>query len=206
MARDGDNNKGGLTFWERWERLLMGFKPSPYLTTCSMRRIESFLKGNSDDPENVFRWAYVILNLPGSPNYNPSKPWVYKVRSDGIMAGDLFIYIDDLRPTCPLEEECWLGSHQVGSRLTWLGIQDTPRKKCKASQRSGAWAGSVIHMDGGMVTVLISDAKWNKTKKIIQNLKEQLEKGPELNHKELEKSRGFLIYVSRTYKPFVPYL
>ncbi len=26
----------GSTFWERWERLLMGFKPSPYLTTRSM--------------------------------------------------------------------------------------------------------------------------------------------------------------------------
>jgi hypothetical protein len=201
-----EEESGGLTFWERWERLLMGFKPSPYLTTRSMRRIEAFLKGNSDDPDNVFRWSYVILNLPGSPNYNPGKPWVYKVRADGVMAGDLFIYIDDLRPTCPSEEECWLGSHQVGSRLTWLGIQDAPRKKRKASQRPGAWAGSVIHTDGGMVTILISDAKWNKTKRIIQNLKEQLANGPELNHKELEKSRGFLIYVSRTYKPFVPYL
>jgi hypothetical protein len=98
------------------------------------------------------------------------------------MTGDFFIFIDDLRPMCPSEEECWQGSHQVGSQLTWLGIQDAPRKKQKASQRPGTWAGSVIHTDGGMVTILISDVKWNKNKKIIQSLKEQLKKGLYLNH------------------------
>jgi hypothetical protein len=200
------DESSGETFWERWERLLMGFKPSPYLTTRSMRRIENFLKGKMDDPGNVFRWASVVLNLPGSSDYNPGKPWVYKIRLEGTMAGDLFIYIDDLRPTCPSEEECWAGSHQIGSRLTWLGIQDAPRKKRKASQRPGAWAGSVIHTDNDMVTILVSDSKWTKTKRLIRNLSEQLEKGNLLNHKELEKTRGFLIYVSRTYKPFVPYL
>jgi hypothetical protein len=196
----------GLTFWERWERLLMGFKPSPYLTTRSMRRIDPFLKGNMDDPENVFRWATVILNLPGDEKYNPAKPRVYKVRKEGGMAGDLFTYIDDLRPTCPSEEECWGASHQVGSRLTWLGIQDAPRKKRRASQRPGAWAGSVIHTDNGMVTVLVSDSKWDKTKRWIGWLNEELTKGDYIDYKELERCRGFLIYVSRTYKPFIPYL
>jgi hypothetical protein len=38
------------------------------------------------------------------------------------------------------------------------------------------------------------------------NLSEELEKGNLLNHKELEKTHDFLIYVSRTYKPFVSYL
>jgi hypothetical protein len=197
---------GGLTFWERWERLLMGFKPSPYLTTRSMRRIDPFLKGNMDDPENVFRWFTVILNLPGDDSYNPAKPRVYKIRKEGEIAGDLFTYIDDLRPTCPTEDECWAASHQVGSRLTWLGIQDAPRKKRRASQRPGAWAGSVIHTDNGMVTVLVSDSKWAKTKKWLKWLKDELEVSEYIDFKELERCRGFLIYVSRTYKPFIPYL
>jgi hypothetical protein len=40
--------------------------------------------------------------------YDPSKPWVYKEREcDGKIAVDCSIYVDDLRPTSPSEEECW---------------------------------------------------------------------------------------------------
>lgn len=41
------------------------------------------------------------LNLPGISNYNHSRPWVYKQRTDGTVAADLFYYIDDGRPTAP---------------------------------------------------------------------------------------------------------
>jgi hypothetical protein len=57
-----------------------------------------------------------------------------------------------------------------------------------------------------MVTVLVSQDKWEKTKKWIAWMKQSLEKSNKLSHKELERCRGFLIYVSRTYKAFVPYL
>jgi hypothetical protein len=193
-------------FWERWIRMLMGFKPSPYCTTRAMRQIEPFLKGARDDPLNVFRWDKVILNLPGSIDYNPTKPWVYKVREDDVMAADLFTYCDDLRPTAPSEEECWDGAHQVCCRLTWFGIQDAPRKRRNSSQRPGAWAGSIIHTDQDCVTVLVSEAKWLKTKRWIAWMLKSLEASEMIDFKELERCRGFLIYVSRTYKPFVPYL
>ena len=31
--------------------------------------------------------------------YQPSRPWVYKIRVDEKLANDLFFYIDDGRPT-----------------------------------------------------------------------------------------------------------
>ena len=65
------------TLWERWERILMGFKLSPYCTTRDMKQIEEKLRGKRDDKKNVFCWSKVILNLPGSSSYNPAKPWVY---------------------------------------------------------------------------------------------------------------------------------
>ena len=134
--------------YTRWERMLMGFRPSPYLTTQDLMRLEPLLKGNQHDPKNVFRWECVVLNLPGISSYTPRKPWVYRVRADNVMAADLFIYIDDLRPMGPSRRECWAVAHQVGSRLTWFGLQDAARKRWKASQKPGAWAGTVIHTDG----------------------------------------------------------
>ena len=64
------------------------------------------MRGARWDSENVFRWHRVVINLPGMNTYDPSKPWVYKVRQDGTMAADLFFYIDDGRPTAPSAWEC----------------------------------------------------------------------------------------------------
>ena len=185
----------------------MGFKPSPYLTTREICRIKPFLLGDKSSVNNVFCWDKVVLNLPGSTNYTPARPRVFRVREDGdTMAADLFIYIDDVRNTAPSAMECWAGAHQVCGRLAWLGIQDAARKKNFATQTPRAWAGSIVHTDGDCVTVLVSEEKWAKTKMWIDWVLERMESEEGLEHKELEKCRGFLIYVSRTYLSFKPYL
>ena len=197
---------GVLCLDEHWERMLMSFRLIPYLTTRDMMRLEPLLKGCRLDPNNVFRWEKAILNLPGMGKYQPGKPWLYRVRKDGTMAADLFIYIDDLRPTGPSKKECWDAAHQVGSRLTWFGLQDAARKRRDASQTPGAWAGTVIHTDGEEVLLLVSQDKWDKTRKWVQWMHKHTRDGLSFSHKELERCRGFLIYVSRTYRPFVPFL
>ena len=115
--------------WERWERMLMGFRTSLYFTTRDMKRLEPHIKGNRFNQENVFSWNQVVMNLPGDKTYDPSKPRVYKVRKDGSIAADLFIYIDDLRPTAPTRLEVWMAAHQVGYKLCWVGLQDAARKR-----------------------------------------------------------------------------
>jgi hypothetical protein len=45
---------------------------------------------------NIFQWEEVRLNLPGMAECDPSKVWVAKVREDGRVAADLFIYMDGL--------------------------------------------------------------------------------------------------------------
>jgi len=196
----------GGKLWERWTRLLMGFRPAPYLTTREMRRVEPFLKGDRCKAGNPFEWDYVKLNLPGNDAYNPSKPRVYKIRKDGKIAGDLFVYIDDLRITGVSEESCWEGAHQVSSRMSWLGMQDAPRKRRRPSLEPGAWAGTVVHSSKGEVSVLIGQKKWDKTKLWIDWMSEHVEDEDGMDHKELERCRGFLVYVSRTYRPMKPYL
>ena len=192
---------------EHWERMLMGFRPSPYFTTRSLKRVEIFLRGDRLEDRNVFRWESVVFNLPGDPSYTPTRPRVYRVRADGnTIAADLYIYIDDLRNTAPSEVEGWEGAHQICCRLSWLGIQDAPRKRNYSTQTPRAWAGSIVHTDGEAVTLLVSEEKWAKTKYWIDWVLEHVEKVEGICHKELLSCRGFLIYVTRTYTPFKPYL
>ena len=92
-----EEKNGNLKGWRK--RITMGFGPSPYLVTKDMLVVEEGVRGVRLDPENVFRWHTVTLNLPGMDKYESSRTWVYKVRYDGTMAADLFFYIDDDRLT-----------------------------------------------------------------------------------------------------------
>ena len=53
--------------------------------------------GDRSDPHNPLQWEKVLLNLPGSEHYDPRLPWVMKVRSDGKIACEIYIYVDDER-------------------------------------------------------------------------------------------------------------
>ena len=62
--------------------MLMGISPSPYLVTKDLMKLEQIIRGDRNALENIFGWTKVILNFPGSSLYDPSIPWVYKVRGD----------------------------------------------------------------------------------------------------------------------------
>ena len=192
-------------YWVFWNRLLMGMRPSPYLSTRHLLRIRRFLLGDRKDKSNPFRWDKVVENLPGMPDYDPTMPWIYKARLDGEIAAELFIYIDDLRISCCSEEELWLAAMQVASRLNYLGLQHAARKLRALSRTPGAWAGTIIHTKTG-VELLISLERWEKTKLILSSIREQVEIDGTVDFKALESWRGYLIYVSRTYPAMVPYL
>jgi hypothetical protein len=192
--------------WERWNRCAMGLRTSPYQAVQAIMRAHEVIIGNRHSASNVFRWEHVRLNLPGSSDYDPSKPWVCKIRSDGKVAADLHIYVDDLRITAPTEEDCWVASQRVSSILASLGIQDAARKRRYPSWTPGAWAGSVTSTSDEDVFVTVSQEKWDKTKTIVEWIRDRVECDSKLNYKMLESYRGFLIYVTRTFPAMVPYL
>ena len=69
----------------------------------------------------------------------------------------------------------------------------------------GAWAGTVTHTDEAVVAK-VSGKKWKKVKYLIAELNEMIKNNEEaMPHKQLEKIRGFLIYVSRMYRWMPPY-
>jgi hypothetical protein len=193
--------------WERWMRCAMGLKPSPYQTTQAMLFAEDVIGGNPEDEKHVFRWDDVRLNLPDSEVYDPSLPWVYKVRRDGSPAADFFLYVDDNRTTGDSKQEAWLAARKVASVCSYLGIQDAFRKRRQASQTQGAWAGAVVSTDADGVYVSVSQEKWDKSKTVIKATKDEMEEiDGWLQRKDLESRRGFLLYVTRTYPAMVPYM
>ncbi len=192
--------------WEVWARCGMGFTFSPYQAVRGVLWAEEFILGDRYNFRNPFRFYIVQLNLPGMPGYDPSLPWVCKLRADGLLASELLIYVDDLRVIACSNMECWIACSWVASHINYLGLQDAPRKRREPSQEAGPWAGSVVHTTHGAVTVLISLERWLKVQSIIQWIQDQALLPDGIEHKQLERFRGILVYVSRTYPAMVPYL
>ena len=194
--------------WVHWVRCLMGFKPSPYNAIKTALVVEEVVKGDRYCERNPYQWDHVRLNLPGSADYDPRLSWISKMRKDGLIACDLFTFVDDERPSGATEELCWQAGHRLGYIQTYLGVQDSARKLRPCSQTCGAWAGAVVHIIPKLgVCVLTSDEKWKRMKDILSKWLERLQRGDsELDHKELLSDRGFLVYLTRNYPAMVPYL
>ncbi len=196
--------------WVSWNRIAMGLKWSPYQAIKGMHFAEEVIRGNRKDPDNVYRWDRVRLNLPGQPDYEPALPWVSKVKilEDGsaVIAADLHTFMDDMRPCGATKKEGWLAGRKAASIINWLGCQDASRKRRDSRQDPGSWAGCVVRTEGG-VFALVSEDKWIKAKSQITELEDLLDSQPEtLPRKRLEQIRGFLGYITQTYRYMIPYL
>jgi len=139
--------------------------------------------------------------------YDPSKPWVSKVRDDGQLAADVVGYVDDFRPSGPSKHEAWFASRRASSYLNYLGIQDASRKRRGSTRTPGAWAGAVVITRKDGVYVTVSEEKWKKAKEMLSEMGTMIKDDPKhLPRKRLEQIRGFLTYVVRTYPPLKSYL
>ena len=192
--------------WRRWNRCAMGLCPLPYVSVRGVLWLKEEAHGNPTMQSNVFCWERVELNLPGSLLYSPVKPWVSKRRKDGTLAADFVSFVDDIRPTGPTEMNARQASQVVAKESAHRGIQDAARKPRDVSQTPGAWAGSVVHTTDSLVTSMVEQTKWDKTKVKLQWALSRLDEGPDVEHKHLDRIRGFLNYVMQVYPAMIPYL
>jgi hypothetical protein len=95
----------------RWNRLVFGWQSSPYLALRMLARALEIAVETTGD--NVFQIHQVLLNLPGQPGYDPSKPRLIKLRICGTESADIIVYFDDARVFGPSEEIAQQGMHQV---------------------------------------------------------------------------------------------
>jgi hypothetical protein len=146
-----------------------------------------------------------MFNLPGSKGYRSDLPWVMKLRKDGHLAAEIFVYVDDGRTTGHSRDLTWKTARAYGSGCSRRGIQDASRKRTPPTETPGPWAGMVTHTEGGSVVGMVSQEKWDKTRHLIQELLEMIPKGP-LPLQQMLEIRGFLMYVVRTYTWMNPYI
>jgi hypothetical protein len=163
-----NNRPGKGRIIERWEHLFMGMRPLPYNYVCCFYWAGEFARGDPLDEGNAVRYDRGILNLPGMPDFDPSKPNVMKW-NDRVdkLAGDIITSVDDLRVSGFDRENAWQVARQIVARLQHLGIQDAARKRRPSSQTGGAWAGTIFEIAMSVIFKTVSQEKWDKGKAII---------------------------------------
>lgn len=211
------NEESPTKSFMRWERSLMGVKSSPFNCVRVYLFGEDVIKGDHRAIGNPFRWDKVVDNLPGTVNYDPGRPWIYKYDTmTESMANFVVSYVDDLRTGSQQgKKECDHTTHTMAAGLNYLGKQDATRKRKMASKKPGPWAGAVMEaVEGEGLYVSTSLLKWNKMKGIIQHYREVIEQAAEksqelkiwLDRKRLEQDTGFLVHMFMAYRNLRPYL
>jgi len=99
---------------------------------------------------------------------------------------------------------CWKAVRRFCGVCSHRGVQDASRKRTKPTQEPGPWAGTVVHTKG-QVLATVTLTKWQRMQSLIDELW-VMTSAEELPHKRLEQIRGFLVYVTRTYRWLTPYL
>jgi hypothetical protein len=182
----------------------MGLQNSPYRSLQWQAHLKLEVYRDRRALANPFHWDRVAFILPGLKGYRANLPWVMKIRWDGQLAVEVFVYVDN-GPTGPTEFLTWQAGQAYGAGCTRRGVQDASHKRTSPSQTPGPWAGTVTHTDRGRVYGMVSQEKWNKTKCLIAELEEMVALDC-LPLTRLLQIRGFLIYVVRTYPWINPYM
>jgi hypothetical protein len=151
-----------------------------------------------DNPGNPYQWHQVVLNLPASPNYDATRPWVWKRRKDRKLASDTSCYVYDVRHMGHNKCTCWSTTQCFCSNKGWLGMKDALRKQTEPTLTPGPTVGSVLHTDG-KVLITLSPEKWANAQACILELISVTSHDSLLQKLCLGQIRGFLIYVFPTY-------
>ena len=62
-----NEDRQGKTLWMRWVQLMMGLVLYTYAAIQGLLWASEVVRGDSSDPDNLFRWDKIRLNLPGDP-------------------------------------------------------------------------------------------------------------------------------------------
>jgi hypothetical protein len=183
----------------------MGLRDSPYRSLQWHAHPKLEVYGDWRVQSNPFHWDQVVFNLAGSKGYRADLPWIMKICWDGELAAEVFVYVDNGRPTGPTKYLTWQGGRTYGAGCTRRGTQDASQKRTSPSQTPGPWAGTVTHTDGGRVCGMVSQEKWDKTKRLIAKMEEMVARDY-LSLARLLQVMGFLMYMVQTYPWINPYM
>jgi hypothetical protein len=142
------------------EFLRYGFTSLPFPHHPSPGVIGGEDFGDRNDLDNVFHWESLNISSSGKVEYDPIKPWVKKQREcDGKIATECLVYVDDLRPTGPSEEEYWRATRWVACQINHHGLKDAAQKRRRGAHFGGPWDGTVVHTTNNMVDVMVTEKR-----------------------------------------------
>ena len=204
-----DKDQESVSTNKAWTRLLMGFTGSPFAAVRHFYHAEEFVIGDHREETNPLRWDVVIFNLPGMKTFDPRLPWVYLWDEiNNSISGTIVTFVDDGRGAGRDLEHAWQIGRRYATRLQYLGIQHATRKLRPPTRRPGAWAGMLVRTTTEEILVSVTLSKWNKMKTILNRIKTMLDNDNihELDYKQLEKDRGFMVHLAMTYIAINPFL
>jgi hypothetical protein len=79
-----------------------------------------------------------------------------KIRADGLLAAEIFVYVDDGRAIGATADLAWQAARTYTTGCARLGVQDASWKRTSASRTPGPWAGTVTHTDRNQVCGMVS--------------------------------------------------
>ena len=170
--------------------MMIRFAPSPYMVTKYLLEVEGLIRGDQHDLKIIQRSEDVII-LPRTNNYQISCPQV---------ANTLSFYIDNGRPTSFSAKECWCSLCSIRIIFNCLDIQEENRKIKAAIKTPVEWVGTFMDSSNDNTTILLSRKKWETVQKIVNRVQKEQKEKSNLDHNSLERDRGFLINLSRTYR------
>jgi hypothetical protein len=154
-----------------------------------MGHAKEMIMGDTNDEQNVYQWKEVQLNLPGYPYYDPSLPWVPKVREDGESPRTCsFIWMHFFRRGRTLRNVGGPPGRSPAFATTWaFRMRQGRGERREASKVPGLWAGSMIYTDDSAagVRILVSRKKWAKAKRLLATLYELVLASEWVYHKVL---------------------
>jgi hypothetical protein len=197
-------------WWLCWKQNLMGSRSSPYNSIQTYLVTEEVIRGDWHDHTNPFQWECLMLNLPGSPGYQPSRVWISKRRADNLLASNFVCFVDNQQVTGSGKERVREAGHAISTQESYLGLQDALRKirAPNGSRRPGAWAGANICIEeDGSIMILTLQEKWDRLKNICKHWLGVINLGTtDLDFKRLQSDCGFLVYITQAYPGMKPYL
>ena len=131
---------------------------------------------------------------------------MFNQRIDRLLAKYLFVYVVNGQLIGPTKNFCWNSYRRWGSTCSWLGIQDASRRVQTPSQAPGPWAGTSTNNEVG-VHGLVSQERRYTTQWLIEELEGMEREGRYgMYRARVESIRGFMLYVSSTYREMNTYL
>ena len=173
--------QGGSPY-EVYARLCMGLRPCPYLAVQMLLWILEIIQDihQHKDKDNLFRWDEVVVNLPGTIEYDVRYPRVYLWdKISKIICPILKAYIDDIRAGTASIELCRKVIRWVVSKLQYYGFQDAARKRTAPHCGEVPWAGTILDTTDGEVSRRVTQEHWDKSKELIKELQIMLDAGGE---------------------------